>query len=108
MGHFYLGHVNISVLFYIDNRLNLISYFLVRLLSVTQIKRVRVNVFNATIFQFHRGGQIYFWRKPERKPPTCRKSLTIFIYNIMLYQVHLSMSGVRTHKVSGDRHRLHR
>jgi len=38
----------------------------------------------------------------QRKPQTCRKSLTN--YHIMLYRVHIPMSGIETHNFSGYRH----
>jgi len=33
----------------------------------------------STIVQLYRGGQFYSWGEPEKKPPTCHKSLTNFI-----------------------------
>ena len=46
-------------------------------------------------------------RSALRKSLTCHKSLTNF-YHIMLYRVHLAISGIWTRNISGDRHWLHR
>ena len=55
----------------------------------------------STIFQLHRGGQFYWWRKPEKTTdlPLVTDKL------IMLYSIHCP-SGIQTHNVSGDMYRI--
>ena len=57
-----------------------------------------------TILQLYRGGQYYWWSKPEY----AKKIVDLpKVTDIMLYRKHFAMGGIRTHNIRRERYWLH-
>ena len=63
----------------------------------------------SSIYQLYRGSQFYWWRKSEYlEKTTDLPQVSDKLYLVMLYLVHLFVSGFRTHNLSRVKQRQNR
>ena len=58
----------------------------------------------STICQLYRGGQFYWWRKPEDPEKTIDLPQVTDKLSHKAVHVHLALLEIRTNNISGDRH----
>jgi hypothetical protein len=57
----------------------------------------------STIFQFYRGGQFYWWRKPEDPEKTTNLSQVtdkLLFITVMPLEIQLLKSGIKLHQTN--------
>jgi hypothetical protein len=83
-----------------SNRLNLSDFW-----CLTPFSAIFQQPFRSILFLLYLVGQFDCLEKPEYSEKTIVLSqFTKEIYHIKLYRVHLAMSGIQAHRVSGDMH----
>jgi hypothetical protein len=76
--------------------------------SCFDLQLLYLQPFLSIVFLLYLVGQFYCLEKPEYSENTIVLSqFTEKMCHIKLYRVHLAMSGIQAHRVSGDRHWLH-